>query len=50
MHKQEPQPYHIDYVFVPEESLTSKAAVAVGTYADWIDASDHMPVLAEIKE
>ncbi len=45
MHKKEERPYHIDYAFVPERESETGAEVVVGKYDDWIDASDHMPVL-----
>ena len=48
MHKKENRPYHIDYAFVPERQIESGVAVTVGRYDDWIDASDHMPLLVSI--
>jgi hypothetical protein len=47
MHKKEDRPHHIDYAFVPKHQIGSKAEVTVGRYDDWIDASDHMPLLVE---
>jgi endonuclease/exonuclease/phosphatase family metal-dependent hydrolase len=47
MHKKEERPYHIDYAFVPSHRINSEAEVTVGRYDDWIDASDHMPLVVE---
>ena len=47
MHKREDRPYHIDYVFMPEQLLDAGCEVTIGDYEDWIDASDHMPVMVE---
>ncbi|GAA0284389.1 hypothetical protein [Halobacterium noricense] len=48
MHKKEERPYHIDYAFVPRGLMESDVEVTVGGYDDWIDASDHMPLLVTI--
>jgi len=48
MHKKEERPYHIDYAFVPRGLMGSDVEVTVGRYDDWIDASDHMPLLVNI--
>jgi len=48
MHKKEDQPYHIDYAFVPRRLVESDVEVTVGGYDDWIDASDHVPLVVEI--
>lgn len=48
MHKKEERPYHIDYAYVPEQQIESGAEVTVGRYDDWIDASDHMPLMLSI--
>ena len=47
MHKKEGRSYHIDYGFVPERLVGSNAEVTVGRYDDWIEASDHVPLLIE---
>lgn len=49
MHKKENRPYHVDYVFLPEPLLES-ADLSVGEYDEWIDASDHMPIIVDIDE
>ena len=48
MYKKDERPYHIDYTFVLRELLESNIKVTVGEYDDWIDASDHMPLVVTI--
>lgn len=48
MHKKEGRPYHIDYAFVPRGLIDSDVEVTVGRYDNWINASDHMPLLVTI--
>jgi endonuclease/exonuclease/phosphatase family metal-dependent hydrolase len=48
MHKKEDRPYHIDYAFVPGHRIGQETGVMVGRYDDWIDASDHMPLLVTL--
>lgn len=45
IHMKEEQPYHIDYAFMPEWLMDSQTSITVGTYTDWIDVSDHIPLL-----
>ena len=47
MYKREDRPYHIDYVFMPEQLLNAGCEVTVGSYEAWIDASDHMPLMVD---
>lgn len=47
MHKKQERPYHIDYVFAPSAVLDSIREYSVGTYEEWIDASDHVPSVVE---
>lgn len=46
MHKKRSREYHIDYAFLPSD-LAERATVSVGTYDEWIDASDHVPLVVE---
>lgn len=46
MHKKQDRPYHIDYVFVPRDREIAR--LTVGEYDDWIDASDHMPLVVDV--
>jgi len=48
MYKREERPYHIDYAFVPRGLMKSNVEVTVGGYDDWIDASDHVPLVVTI--
>ena len=48
MHKKQDRPYHIDYIFAPDRTAGSTAEIVVGKYDDWIDASDHMPVMMTV--
>ena len=48
MYKKEERPYHIDYTFVPQGLLESNIKMTIGEYDDWIDASDHMPLVVLI--
>ena len=45
MHKKEERPYHIDYAFIPEQLMDSDVEVTVGGYDEWIEASDHVPLM-----
>lgn len=42
------KPYHIDYVFVSED-LLSTSQIEVGKQEDWLHASDHMPIIVTIE-
>lgn len=48
MLKQENRPYHIDYFFMHHSLMPQVKKFQIGTYADWIAASDHMPLTLEI--
>jgi len=43
------KPYHIDYCFIPRSWLPRLANVAVGSFDDWHDLSDHVPVLVDLE-
>ena len=40
------KPYHIDYVFLPKAWLDG-CSVRIGDPAEWLELSDHMPVIVE---
>ena len=46
----ETRPYHIDYCFIPETWASQVRSVSVGTYADWASASDHRPLVVDLKD
>lgn len=50
MHKKRDREYHTDYLFVPERKVGSVGEFSVGTYQNWIEASDHMPIMIEMME
>lgn len=50
MHKKEARPYHTDYVFASNETVESAADFWVGEYANWIEYSDHMPLVLDVDE
>jgi endonuclease/exonuclease/phosphatase family metal-dependent hydrolase len=41
-------PFHIDYCYLPKEWLPGLKSVAVGSYDEWSDASDHRPVTIDV--
>lgn len=43
------KPYHLDYVFAHRERLPDGwAGLSVGDPAEWLDLSDHMPVVVDL--
>ena len=46
MHRKETKSYHIDYVFTSTEF--SDAKIKIGKFDDWIDSSDHLPLITSI--
>lgn len=44
----EAAPFHLDYCFVPEEWARRIKKVEVGSYADWCDLSDHVPLVVDL--
>ena len=48
--RQAADPYHIDYVFIPEEWSKRSFDLTVGRYEDWVNTrlSDHVPLVLEI--
>ena len=49
LHKKRSKPYHIDYMFIPRKLFKRVCDFWIGSYEDWIDVSDHMPILLEIE-
>jgi exonuclease III len=47
LQKNEKKKYHMDYVFASEEYLRSLKSIEIGKIEDWINESDHMPVVCE---
>lgn len=47
--KEQERPFHIDYIFGSRRFYDRLVRIEVGTYDDWIQYSDHMPICAEFK-
>lgn len=47
LHRKEVKPYHIDYVFM-SSNLLSSSTIELGTINNWLHISDHMPLCATI--
>ncbi len=41
------KPYHIDYAFIPSH-LLPQASLSIGSHHEWLEISDHMPLIVEI--
>lgn len=50
MHKKETRPYHTDYVFASNKVVDSVTDFWIGGYANWIEHSDHMPLVLDIDD
>lgn len=48
MHRKLERPYHIDYVFAHNSVIGRKYTVEVGDATEWLENSDHMPVIVTI--
>lgn len=48
MYRKREKPYHIDYAFLPEKLLES-AEMEIGSPENWLEHSDHMPLIIETK-
>jgi endonuclease/exonuclease/phosphatase family metal-dependent hydrolase len=47
MYRKEQRPYHIDYIFQSED-LVSESTIKIGEPNEWLEFSDHMPVICEM--
>jgi endonuclease/exonuclease/phosphatase family metal-dependent hydrolase len=45
---QEQASFHLDYCYIPEAWLPGLESVAVGSYEDWANSSDHCPVIVDV--
>jgi exodeoxyribonuclease III len=43
--RRQSRPYHIDYIFIPQEWATRLKTVEVGEYEQWSKLSDHCPLV-----
>jgi len=47
LQKNKNKPYHVDYCFLNKNMIFSKTSVEIGKYENWIDLSDHMPIIID---
>ena len=47
MYRSKKKPYHIDYCFYNKENIKN---LDIGKFEDWINLSDHMPIVLDIKD
>lgn len=50
MFRHENKPYHVDYIFIPQEWTPRLRTVEVGAYEHWAKLSDHCPVVVEVAD
>ena len=43
------KPYHIDYVFASNKLLDLVKRIEIGKVSDWLEISDHMPIIVELE-
>ena len=48
LHRNMKMPYHIDYCFASENILSKGFNLNVGNFDDWINLSDHVPIIIDI--
>ena len=48
MHRNSKKPYHIDYVFSSFELIKNGFKLKLGNIEDWLDKSDHIPMILDI--
>ncbi|MGM0471120.1 MAG: endonuclease/exonuclease/phosphatase family protein [Bacillota bacterium] len=48
MHKKKSKSYHIDYIFMNDKLIKEITEFWIGDYEEWIDSSDHMPIMVEL--
>jgi endonuclease/exonuclease/phosphatase family metal-dependent hydrolase len=44
----ESAPFHLDYIFLPEDWARRITKVTVGTHSDWHKVSDHSPLVVDL--
>lgn len=49
MYKKLNKPYHIDYIFSSKELIELVTDFWIGKYEEWVDISDHVPIMVEIE-
>lgn len=48
LYRKRDKPYHLDYCVVKNNRLKKSTTIEVGTFEDWIDLSDHVPLVVEV--
>lgn len=48
MYRKQEKPYHIDYCFLSGQLITENTSLEVGSYEEWCDVSDHVPLMVDI--
>jgi exonuclease III len=43
------KPFHIDYIFASKNLISKLDAYEVHKHSEWLDFSDHMPIVCEVK-
>ena len=46
--KDNARPFHLDFIFASETLLKQIRNLEIGTYEEWINLSDHMPIFMEL--
>ncbi len=49
LYRHEDRGYHLDYAFLTN-ALLDRSQVALGSYADWIQHSDHLPLVLDLRD
>ena len=47
MRRKKGRPFHTDHMFLPSSFIDSVSEFDLGSYEDWSEHSDHMPLIAE---
>lgn len=50
MYRNLEKPYHIDYIFASHDIIKNGYNLTFGNPMDWIDKSDHVPLILDIKD
>lgn len=50
MYRNLEKPYHIDYVFASQDIIKNGYNLTFGNPTEWIDKSDHVPMILDIKD
>ena len=50
LYRNKEKPYHLDYCVIKESMIQKGVKTEVGKFEDWIEFSDHVPLITEIVE